>query len=69
VYALLGPLGVGFLVAAYMFRDGGGGKVAAFGIAGVACLGAMIVLTPATKGSRGDCFVDWDARSNSIVCD
>lgn len=67
--ALLGPLGAVFLFVAYLNRDDSVARFWSFGIAGLVCFAVMIASTPKTGGRGVDCFVDWDARSNSTVCD
>lgn len=69
MFALLGPVGFACLVLAYLNLDVSGFRVFLFGLLGVAAFGFMVIATPATKGDRGDCFIDWDSRSNSTVCD
>lgn len=67
MYALLGPLGAFFLFLAYVNRDAGG-RAVALGLVGIACFGLMMSATP-KRGNGDDCFVEWDARANPIVCD
>lgn len=67
MYALLGPLGAVFLFLAYVARDSGG-KAVVLGLVGLVCFGLMVAGTPSRPGGD-DCFVDWDARSNAVVCD
>lgn len=67
--ALLGVVGVFFVFLAYVSRDRSGARVALFGGLAVVSFGVMIAGTP-TRPLTGDrCWIDWDARSNSQVCD
>lgn len=64
---LFGPLGALLLFLAYANRDNGF-RAILLGFAALICFGAMVATTP-KDGFRGDCFTEWDGRSNPIVCD
>lgn len=65
--AFIGLIGVGFFFLAYDAVDKSGARMALFGAVAVGCFAVSIFGMPKNVGSG--CFMDWDARSNSEICD
>ncbi len=70
-----GVLGIVGLVLALFcvggFMEGNMAKVAKFG-AGIAVCAALILLTAGPSRNTGgsqNCYIDWDGRANSEICD
>ena len=71
---LAGVLGiVGFVLALFVvgaFMENDLRKMAKYGAALAACLFVVLVATkPKPFAHVTDCYVDWDGRANSTVCD
>lgn len=66
--AFLGIVGAGFILLAYDALDKSGARVAVFSVLGLLCFGVMIAGMPTHSGTYG-CYIDWDGRANSEVCD
>lgn len=57
-----------FVVGAIM--EGNGAKAVKFGTALVVC--SIVIIAWGPKGTEflpGDCWIDWDGRTNSTVCE
>lgn len=67
IYFLI-PAALG-VVGAYKYLKETGDHVGWIIAAVVASQVALIAAAPERKGTGTDCYVDWDGRSNSYVCD
>jgi hypothetical protein len=56
-----------FVAGAFMENDLR--KMAVFGAAFLACCILTLMFVQPQRGGYQDCYIDWDGRSNSTVCE